>query len=775
MALINTLIASLFNGVSQQPAPLRLSSQCEASDNFYPTIATGLNKRPPTKHLAKLTTDTDTNAYVTVISRDTSERYVLFLRDGSISVFDALTGEAKAVTYPDGLGYLDCENPNKDFSAVTVADHTFIINRTKKVEYLPDATDAAPNVAYVVFTYNGAGVGRSLTVTVNSTTTQLGTASWSGGSNDTGPSISAIQSGLSASLGSSFSVTNPFANIIKITKLDASTDWEVVAADTYGSSLTKVIQGSVQTFADLPVAIDDGYVVYVTTRPYEQGKGYYVRYSAKTNSYIECPAPGTVTSLDPSTMPHKLVRNPDGSFTLMECEWAPRKVGDYASNPWPSFVGRTITYTFFYRNRLGFLADESVILSTAGDYYNFFAKTATAVTDADPIDEAVANTKVSLLRWAIPFNKVLLLFSDQTQFQLSAGDILSPKTVKADAVTEFVSSSRCRPVGAGNQLFFVSEKPTSSGVREYFVAEDTMTNDAADITAHVPRYIPKDAYKLSVSTSEDVLCLLSEAERNTMYVYKYYWGAQEKVQSAWFKFTFQENESLLGMEFVGSVAYVVIRRADGIYLESMNFQSNDKDTGLPFEVLLDRKVYLSGTYDPATVRTSWTLPWNASGSVWAVLGEGFGTQRGAALQLSHNEGSTVSVPGDWSAAPAFIGVRYTARFRFSEQYIKDANNGVIASAIIKIRRMLISYATSGYFRVEVTPPGRDTFTYPFAGRVLGVSGLTLGEPALSDGSFRVPIMSSARGVIIELVNDSPLPSNFQSAEWEGEMVLQAKR
>lgn len=678
MSLINKAVESLFNGVSQQPAQLRLSSQSEASENFYPTIATGLNKRPPTRFKAKLSSSTNINAYTSIINRDISERYVLMIRNGSIEVFDAISGAQKTVSSPGGVSYLTSTDPAHDFSTVTVADYTFIVNKSKTVGY---------------------------------TTTKTPTAS----------------------------------------------------------------VGHVQVFSDLSATATDGAIFYVSSQSGVSGKGYYVKFSSANNAYIECPQPDLYTELDPATMPHKLVRNSDGTFTFAPLDWVPRKVGDYASNPWPSFVGRKINDTFFYRNRLGFLSDENVILSTAGDYYNFFAKTVTAVTDADPVDLAVANTKVSILRYAVPFNKVLLLFADQTQFQLTAADVLTPKTVKAEPVTEFTCSPMCRPVGAGQQLFFASTKPNTTAIREYFVQQDSFTNDAADITAHVPSYIPTGIFHLAVSTTEDTLFALTNKERNALYVYKYYWGPQEKVQSAWFKFLLDPSDVILGIECVGSVAYLVVSRSDGIYLEEMSLQAADVDAGLPFPVLLDRKVFLTGTYDPSTNITSWVLPWTPVGDIEMVLGASYGTRAGSSSVLTKVSGTVVSSPGDYSAGPVYIGVRYKGRFRFSEQYVKDANKLPLASAVIKIRRMLVTYAESGYFRVEVTPPGRETNVNLFTGKTLGVSGVQLGYPALSSGSFRFPVMSSSKGVIIELINDSPFPSSFQSAEWEGEFVVQSKR
>ena len=53
-------------------------------------------------------------------------------------------------------------------------------------------------------------------------------------------------------------------------------------------------------------------------------------------------------------------------------KWGERTVGDLDSAPSPSFIGSKINNVFFFRNRLGFLADDNVILSRAAEFFNFF-------------------------------------------------------------------------------------------------------------------------------------------------------------------------------------------------------------------------------------------------------------------------------------------------------------------------------------------------------------------------------------------------------------------
>ena len=57
-------------------------------------------------------------------------------------------------------------------------------------------------------------------------------------------------------------------------------------------------------------------------------------------------------------------------------------------------------------------------------------------------------------------------------------------------------------------------KGNFTGVRELFIASDTDTKQADDITANVPKYIPANVFKLSSATNENIIVALSSDEDN---------------------------------------------------------------------------------------------------------------------------------------------------------------------------------------------------------------------------------------------------------------------
>ena len=123
-------IKNIVAGVSQQPPLLRLPEQLAEQINAHSTESDGLTKRPPTclvKNL-NLPLTTQDEPYVHFAVRDQHERYMMVFHSGMIHVFD-LEGNKKEVAYDADAYYLESSEPRKDLQAITVGDHTFIINK----------------------------------------------------------------------------------------------------------------------------------------------------------------------------------------------------------------------------------------------------------------------------------------------------------------------------------------------------------------------------------------------------------------------------------------------------------------------------------------------------------------------------------------------------------------------------------------------------------------------------------------------------------------------
>ena len=793
MALISSSIPNFVNGVSQQPYTLRLNSQGEVQENGLSTVSQGLKKRPPTKHLKKIQSTPLGNCFIHTINRDLSERYIAVLTNGDLKVYD-INGVEKTVAFPNGKGYLSAASPSASFSAITVADYTFITNRNVTVSVSGATTPTRPFEALI--NVKAGNYGKEYKVYINGTLqAEYKTPTGSVAADVDNISTDVIAAQLASDLVSNGYSTGNWTTVKNgsiIYIKNTASDFSVTTEDGFNSAGMVAIKGKLQKFSDLPInAYQNGFVVEITgtgsgeaaTQPFDS---YFVQYETVNSSGVgvwkECPKPGMTSTIGANTMPHILVRESDGTFTFKQATWKTRLVGDDDSNPFPSFVNRNLQDIFFYRNRLGFLSDEAIIFSEAGEYFNFMRTTVTQLLDSDPIDVNASHTKVSILKHAVPFNKQLLLFSEQTQFLIDQGDLLSPKSIGVKVATEFPCNIIAKPVGIGKNVYFAVDKGSNSSFREYFTDLNNQANDAIDITAHVPQYIASGIYKIATAVNEDILVALSTADPSTLYIYKYFFNANEKLQSSWSKWTYGSDSTILNVDFIGSDMYLVINRADGVFLEKATVSLGDIGPSEPYNVHLDRKVQLGSadvTYSAGYTTINLTnLGYTPSTGTYQLVVRTHPTLKPGEILTVIWDGTNAKVAGNITGGTYTFGRRYVFTYQLSTVVVRTPTAGggqkADTEGRLQLRKLAFNYDDAGYFKVKVTPAGRETYSYVFSGKVLGQSSGTIGSYSISEGRFVVPIISQNIGTNITLENDSPLPSSFLSADWEGFYTKRSK-
>ena len=780
MGMISSAIPNLVQGVSQQSPALRLSSQAELQENAFPSLVEGLQKRPPLEYVATMRNSETSGSFTHLINRDANERYFVFINaSNQISIYD-LTGTEKTVTYPDGTSYLNSTNPTADFRAVTVADYTFIVNSSQTVSMSSALTPIYPytgliavkqgdyNQRYTV--YLDGSIAADITT---SATDQVQTRT------------DDIADRLATAIGtvSGFTARADGSTVV-ITKT-GNAEFDLATYDSPGDQGLSATVGTVQRFDDLPDKAPDGYIAHIQGDQTNNFDDYYVKFVSDNGNqtkigegtWIEWTKPNIQYELDYATMPHLLIRQPNGSFTFEQAEWGDRAVGDETSIPTPSFVGNTLTDVFFFQNRLGFLSGENVNMSRTSEYFDFFSTTARTILDDDPIDVAASHTKVSLLKHAIPFDRKLLLFSDQTQFIFKGGDFLTPKNTSITQTTEYEASTTAQPAAAGNVVYFPANRGGFTAIREYYVIDDTDRSDATDVTAHVAKYVPDGVSAMAASTSENSLVCLTDDATNTLFVYKWHWAGREKVQSAWFKYTFN-GITILNSEFIESALYIVGNKGGQTVLFKLHFDAGRFDPDQDYVTRLDFRLSESDVtmvYDAVADETTITTPITLTNPIVVTRGSNHGNILGTSLVIS----------GDKTGETFYVGERYTMTYEFSEPTLKESTGTggrvAITGGRLQIKHWLLRYQDSGDFTVQVEPRHRPLMqyglggTFDYTGRSIGGGANVLGSTTLASGDFRFPIMSKSDRLRVIIESDSHLPCQFLSAEWEGNMHLRSRR
>ncbi len=593
------------NGVSQQAPEARHPTQVEEMVNCTVSFVDGTRRRPPLEFIKTLPDLDGKKPYFYSYERgDGEEAYIVAIIDGAWIVYNLEGAKVDSGTDP----YLNIPSghiPQESFSSTTVGDNTFIVNRTTKVEesdeYTHGISDLDYNKKYAYYwvkrsyiAYGGdnnqetstyqykvesdLGTAEQRTVIIptdkeaNSGTCSVAgrttkaecleapgagtwTASGSLGTSAYGKNTLTVANKIAGGLASA---TNSGSILRQLKENEGY--WHV--SDTFGNQASEGWWGYIRKVQDLPDDMGEyegvDTLIKVTGDENNNFEGFWTTYS--DGVWRESIQTGIKAGFKPSTMPHVLVRNTLTDFTFEPFDFDERKVGDDFSNSMPSFVGHEIEDLFFYRNRLGLISQDAVIMSEVGIYENFFRTTVTDLLASDTIDVAVDSNKVVSLKYAIPFKRNLLLFGANAQYILSGENDLRPDNVSISQSTEYQLNAKTKPRPIGSNTYFTVNKGEGTQVREYYNVPDSVDNIADDITAHVSDYIPKNAIDLEVSDKYDMIFILSaeDGAAGNIYVYNQTWEGDKKAQSAWHRWEVgSANTNILAIRVLDDDLYLI--------------------------------------------------------------------------------------------------------------------------------------------------------------------------------------------------------------------------
>lgn len=588
----------------------------------------------------------------------------------------------------------------------------------------------------------------------------------------------ATQIGLQSSLAATFIG----ASIIITSTKDIR---KITATDEFGDQAMRAYAESVQNFSDLPPNESEGRVVRITGSVDTGGDDYYVEY--EDGIWKETVGYGARTELDARTMPITLVYDPAGnSFSISYHSWPGRTSGDAESNPSPTFVGRKINDMFLFKGRLCFLADENTIFSEVGNYENFYRSTLTLLLETDPIDIASTTSRTSILKYGVAFDETLVLFSASQQFRLISGNSLTPQNVSIVPTTSYNASSSCKPISVGPNVFFAedSELDKFGKVMEYYRNPNTERDDAASVTAAIPKYLPKNIVKIASAFNESLVVVQDRDNTGELYVYRYLWSGNEKALSSWTTWKVENAAKVLSIDFFSDVLYMLIEDAAGkLQLVSCNVEDGRIDDSVGFHLHLDLRVAqsdMSIAYDGVGDQTTFTIPYDFSSSglvpTLMVLADSGDYVLGQLLVPESTTANSLVFSGDITGLSVIFGLGYSKIYDFSPQYVRSTSGGqdiVRQNGRLSLRYMKVRFDDTVEFRVEVTPEGRRTWiarhpTSFYTSHKFNAEGAASDAVYLAPGEFRFACSGKSDALNIRLVNDSPFPSAFTQAEWEAQ-------
>jgi len=679
--------------------------------------------------------------------------------------------------------------------ATSVADFTFVVNNSQTVAMTGNTTSALSGTNAIAFVKEAA-YGKSYTITVkidgteyersvetNSSYSTAGTAP----NANTNEIANYLDQSYTPSLPGTTTVTRD-GSVIHFEDSTVDIEW-IKVKDGSGDGFITGFTDEVRTESDLPTICLDGYRVKIEGDAEVGEDDYWLQFEGEESSGLtsgvwrESTAPSISYELDSVTMPHTLVRSQDdidGTVTGVPFQvyflwgaatWDDRIVGDTDTNPEPSIVGQRIADIFFYRNRLGMLSGDNVVLSGNGDFFNTWRTTVQVLPDDDPIDFAVTGTDVADLQVAVEFNSDLLLFDRDRQYRLYASDTLTPSTVESAAILHHDCSTAAKPVPSGRTLFMAGPRGDYSIIREVF-DRGNGTYEAPDITKPLQTFIEGDVTALAASRTEDVLAVLTE-NTNYLYVHNYHWTGNEKVLSSWRRWTLPATITGVYIVVIDEWLWMVTQDASGIYLERFQLGVDREDYD-GYKIHLDRRIdseVWPSEYVAMDDQTYVRVPYYVGDAPPETTMIATGADE---IDYTHGDVIYTSLPavdneleftedGDLTGIGSYyVGYPMASTIDMTEPSLKT-EQGRHSHGDLRVKRLLIDYEDTEVLRVDVTPVEGTLVTE------------ALTNSTTEDGTFDVPIRSRSDGLLVQIKSYLHYPFKLQRAEWIASYTARSRR
>lgn len=836
MPAVTQLVPNFLGGVSRQNDDKKLDGQLTECINGYPDPTYGLLKRPGLRFTNVLKKANGTaftqaelaNATWFFIERDATGSYIGAIKGTNIYIWTAAEGTWCTVTN-NGTSYLSGTN----YHFRSIQDTTVITNRSVTTAMQAAGTFTASSVATLklitlvsTYKYTVTIQGIATTVEAQNTTTFDEMLLFDAGNINTNHNIvDAIRATIlaqQAAGNAAFSGTwclEGYTNSLVIKRFTGTNQVLTNYQNTNGTftgtpaSFTIEAKGglnndSLEVFEDevinvskLPIESFHGHRVSILNSDSEDDD-YHVVYEAYNNQkgrgyWKETVARDASPGLSASTMPHQLENTGATTFTFGPITWEPRAAGDDITSPIPSFIGNSITSTFFYNNRFGVLSEDNVIFSVANDPYNFFVKSALTQIDSDPIDLNVSSVRPVKLSEVLPSPQGLMLFSERQQFQVftTDGSIFKPTSAVVRAISSYEMATDIAPVDVGTTVAFVSRVSGYSKLFTLQLRDVEQNPTVVDISKAVLEWIPETVDDLTVSPQNSIILVIDKGS-SYLYLFRYYNNGEKDLFQAWTKWqlpgTIQsarivndsviivsqhENQYTIGRVVLdeiptgdvvaastsveGSPCLDMFTRpvAPGAGVNPVVYDSANDVTKIyvPYTPFQQREAAMLLTVPIADVDTTAEL--DSDAGYWAVAYER--TETGTGYRYFEVKGNFTAY-----ADGIVVGYGYDLEATLPRFYFRRNEVTTDFTATLTISRVKFSVGRTGAVTFKLKAGGSNEWTeIQHTTDADYYQGDT--NPVKSERQFTVPIHQRNTNFELKVTSKLPYPVSLVSMMWEG--------
>jgi hypothetical protein len=423
-----------------------------------------------------------------------------------------------------------------------------------------------------------------------------------------------------------------------------------------------------------------------------------------------------------------------------------------------------------YRQRQGYVGGKFATFTRIGTVGNFYRESGATLADSDPIDAPISDDQIVDLDFAEPFQRSLVLLSRSgRQFETNPPEAFTPTTASFTRSTKYDTQS-VRPTQIDVRMYFVQARPGDSAIREYLYDEIAVATSAADVTGHYRDRIPTAVRTIRAHSDTRRCYVLPDDDANVLHVYHSYWSGDEKIQSAWSSYEFDDTVEIIDIAIDRSDLWLLTRINTRYTLERMPLGEEDvfadpSGDAYPYVIHLDRRIQVSGTYDGGQDETTFDIdPFQASGSTlnWLVEGPDFagagdehvgGTGNGWVYEAP--PGTEIVVPGDLSDGEVVLGRFFDATLVLSRPFVRDARGNASPTRRVDILMVAIGH-------------GEDTTDYVLSAVDANAGTIDRSQSFQQNdvGRMEAGFGGSAKDMTYTIAHDGARPMTITDASFE---------
>jgi hypothetical protein len=771
-------------GVSQQAPKIRLLGQCTEQENLISDIIRGLITRAGSYHKSFLEVLNSEKVFFHHYSKeDTDEDYIIAIDENGLARIFSPDGTEHTVVYAINQSYLATSTPYENIVAQTIADTTFLVNKTTVVleESALTSVQGSTSIIYVRFAdysetikifLDGSEIA-SLTITDGvdpSDKIEVGT-----------DYVAAQLRALCVTnVPAGFTVSAVNANTFWITK-DNGTAFTMSSNDDSNGDNTIIVKESVTGVDKLPLRAPDDFLIKIASKGTANSiNDFWLKSVSKSDGTVywqETTEPNISSGIKRDTMPMQLVRTGItlgiSSFTLEFPEWEDRTVGTELNNPQPPFIGNTINAVSYFQNRLVLASSEFLVFSRSGISYSFYKETGQKTLDGDVISVYADTDFIIPLKHILPFDGDLFISSGKSQLIVSGDKPLTPSNTVMRLFTTFENNTQVSPIATGENIVFPFRYGQNAGLREFYTDSISSTKRALPITDHVKEYMPADLKWMLSSTKFNKILVCSRAELNAIYTYDWIVQGSERLQSAWSKWTLADEGARIEFAYLqDSSLFMVIKYplVDEVVVEELDMSTID-DEGVTFHVRLDRKKLVEFT----KVDSRWEAVDYLYDEPNRLLGACKTTgcyqeEIGTSTDVFREGVNLVTEEdlGEGATAYMIVGVPIFVKYTMTNPFPRDREGRAKGDMNkLTVSSVHFHYDVTGTVTAKLETGSGVISEKIYNNRFIGSANNTVGYSESTSGTHRVPIRQKSDRFELTLLTEDIFPLQIREMEFDG--------